>query len=165
MKLRGLADTVGFAHLQEQMETFIKRADQSFADTVEQKLKSAGVNSSDTWRVAVCPHDDYTYTSYMYPLALKNIKAKTVILFGVAHKARLLKLEDKIIFDSFTHWKGCYGNIQVSALREKIIAGLPQNIYEVNDEMQTIEHSVEGILPFYNTIIKKCSSFPFLFPQ
>ena len=146
--LRGLADTVGFAHTSIQMETLMIRIEVSYGSKIASIRKEKNVSDNDNWKMAICPHDDHTYAGYMYPLVLKNIKAKTVILFGVAHKAKQMKLQDKIIFDSFSHWKGCYGNIKVSPLREKIISLLPQEIYEVNDSMQTIEHSVEAILPF-----------------
>jgi AmmeMemoRadiSam system protein B len=135
------------------MDSIVKRTEALFGKKMESIRKEKGVKESEPWKVAVSPHDDYTYASYMYPLVLKNVKARTVILFGVAHKAKQFGLQDKIIFDSFTHWNGCYGNIPVSPLREKIISKLPKEIYEVNDSMQTVEHSVEGILPwiqYYN---------------
>lgn len=148
-KLRvALADTVGFAHLQWQMDSVMERIEKEYGDTMEEIRKEKLVSPPDEWKVAISPHDDYTYAGYMYPLVMKNVKAKTVIFFGVAHKAKDLHLKDKIIFDSFNYWRGCYGNIKVSPLRESIIASLPGDIYEVNDTMQSIEHSVEGILPF-----------------
>ncbi|MBI3501839.1 MAG: AmmeMemoRadiSam system protein B [Bacteroidetes bacterium] len=149
IKLRSqLADTVGFAHQQWQMDSVMKRIEKEFGKKMADVWKEKNISAGDAWKVAISPHDDHTYASYLYPLVLRNVKAKTVIFFGVAHKAKQLNLQDKIIFDSFTHWRGCYGNIKVSPLREKIIAQLPKEIYEVNDSMQTIEHSVEGILPF-----------------
>ncbi|MFI5164656.1 MAG: AmmeMemoRadiSam system protein B [Bacteroidia bacterium] len=148
-KLRSqLADTIGFAHQQWQMDSVMKRIESAYGKKMASIWKEKNISYNDTWKVAVSPHDDYTYASYMYPLVLRNIKAKTIILFGVAHKAKQLNLQDKIIFDSFTHWRGCYGKIKVSSLRENIIAALPIEMYEINDSMQTIEHSVEGILPF-----------------
>ncbi len=148
IKLRGLADTVGFTHQQWQMDSMMKRIENEFGKKLEAVWKEKNISGNDSWKVAISPHDDFTYTSYMYPLVLRNVKAKTIIFFGVAHKAKQLNLQDKIIFDSFTHWRGCYGNIKCSSFREKIISRLPKEIYEVNDSMQTLEHSVEGILPF-----------------
>lgn len=147
-KIRGFADTIGFAHQAWQMDSMIERIEAQDGNKIDDILKAKKISKEDAWKMAICPHDDHTYTGYLYPLALRNIKAKTIILFGVAHKAKQLKLQDKIIFDSFAEWKGCYGNIKTSPLREKIISKLPKEIYEVNDSMQTIEHSVEGILPF-----------------
>src|ERR1035437_8763314 len=147
-KLRGLADTIGFAHQQWQMDSVMERIETLYKKKMASVWKEKNVSVNDEWKVAISPHDDYTYASYMYPLVLRNVKAKTVILFGVAHKAKQLNLQDKIIFDSFSQWRGCYGNINVSPLREKIIAKLPKEIFEVNDSMQTLEHSIEGIVPF-----------------
>lgn len=147
-KVRGLADTVGFAHTALQMDSVMARIEREYGKKITEIRKSKGISDGDAWKMVICPHDDHTYASYMYPLVLKNVTAKTVILIGVAHKAKQMKLQDQIIFDSYTHWKGCYGNIKVSPLRERIISQLPKEMYEVNDSMQTIEHSVEGILPF-----------------
>lgn len=78
----------------------------------------------------------------------ENITANTVIIFGVAHKARQLNLENQVVFDSYEYWKGPYGNIKVSGLREEIMGLLPRNLFQVNDSMQRMEHSVEAIIPF-----------------
>ena len=147
-KIRGLADTVGFAHQAWQMDSVMQRIEEEYGEKIAGIRKEKNISGNDSWKIAISPHDDYTYASYMYPLVLKNVKAKTIILFGVAHKAKQLNLQDKIIFDSFTEWRGCYGNIKASPLREKIISKLPEGIFEVNDSIQAIEHSVEAILPF-----------------
>src|SRR5436190_2202612 len=123
-KIRELADTVGFAHTAKQMDSIIQRIDAAYGENIAEVKNKKGVSGNEAWKMIVSPHDDYTYAGYMYPLVLQNIKAKTIILFGVAHKAKQLNLQDKIIFDSFSQWKGCYGNIRVSPLRKKIISRL-----------------------------------------
>jgi len=45
-------------------------------------------------------------------------------------------------------WKGPYGNIKVSPIRQEIINELNSEYFQVNDSMQIIEHSVEALLPF-----------------
>ena len=115
---------------------------------LNEKRKSAGINDKTIWKTVITPHDDYTYCGYMYPLALENIKAKTIILFGVAHKAKKFNLENQLIFDSYSHWQGLYGNVKVSSLREEIISQLPKQIYQIHDSMQMVEHSVEAEIPF-----------------
>ena len=89
-----------------------------------------------------------TNHGWLYPAILQNIHAGTVILFGVAHKAKKFNLERKIIFDSFDAWKEPYGFVTVSQLREQIMKELPQESYVVHDSMQQEEHSVEAIIPF-----------------
>ena len=142
--IRPLADTVGFAQHNWQMDSIINRIDQ----LLDQKPEMAKIHYEGTPKVVICPHDDYAYVGPLYPAALSNIHAKTIILFGVAHKARLLHLENQIVFDSYDHWKGPYGPVKVSDTREEIIQNMPVDLFQVNDSMQRMEHSVEAIIPF-----------------
>ncbi len=144
LSVRGLADTIGFAHLDWQMDSVINRINHKFGE----ELKSVRQPDGTIWKTAICPHDDYTYSSWLYPAVLKNIKAKTVIIFGVAHKAKNFHLENQVVFDSYPAWHGPYGNVKVSSLREQIMKNLPEDIYVVNDSMQQVEHSVESMIPF-----------------
>ena len=148
IKLRGLADTIGFAHLSSQMDLVMQRIEKEQGNQLATILKTKNIEEADAWPLAIAPHDDYTYVGYLYPLVLKNIKAKTIIIFGVAHKAAKLNVENDLIFDNFTHWCGPYGNVKVSDLRSSIIEKLPKDIYQLNDSLQTLEHSVEAEIPF-----------------
>jgi MEMO1 family protein len=144
LNIRGLADTVGFAHLGWQMDSVIARINYLFSDSLVKAAQPAGT----IWKTAICPHDDYTYVGWLYSAVLKNIKAKTVIIFGVAHKAKTFNLADRLIFDSFDLWQGPYGPVKVSPFRKKLIEQIPAEMFEVNDSMQTVEHSVEALIPF-----------------
>jgi AmmeMemoRadiSam system protein B len=149
-KLRPLADTVGFAHTAVQMDSVMKRLTRMFPP-------EAKTSSGKNMKVMISPHDDYTYVSNLYPLALSGIKAPVVILIGVAHKAKTMGIENKMIFDSYTHWKGPYSEVKVASIREGIIAQLPKGSFEVNDSLQKAEHSVEAIIPFlqyYNPTVQ-----------
>lgn len=139
LKIRQPVDTIGFASKPEQMDEFLKRVNQMYKDNRK---------SFENWKVVISPHDDYSYVGYLYPELLSNVKSTTVILIGVCHKARLFNLENKIIFDSYTHWKMPYGNVPVSKLRQEIISGLPENSYIIHDSVQALEHSVEAMVPF-----------------
>jgi AmmeMemoRadiSam system protein B len=164
IRRRNLADTVGFAHLEQQMDAVVQRIAAQDGDRLARILEAKGVSAGDRWRMAIAPHDDYAYAGFMYPLVLRNIVAPVVIIFGVAHKARQLGLEDQLVFDSFTHWRGPYGDVAVSPLRERIIARLPQGSYRVSDEMQAIEHSVEAKLPFLQHYNRSVQFVPILVP-
>jgi AmmeMemoRadiSam system protein B len=164
-KRRGLADPVGFAHLEHQMERVVERIAAQDGARLEHILQAKGVTASRRWRMAIAPHDDYAYAGFMYPLVLRNIKAATVVIFGVAHKARRLGIENELVFDSFMHWQGPYGDIQVSPLREEIISRLPETSYLVSDEMQSIEHSVEAKLPFLQHYDRFVQFVPILVPS
>ena len=143
-RTRGIADTIGFAHLDWQMDSVIARIERLSQD----ELLNAQQPEGTIWKTAICPHDDYTYTNWLYPAVLKNIKANTVIMFGVAHQAYKFKLKNKIVFDSYDYWHGPYGNVKVSPLRDEIISQIPRDIAIVHDSMQTVEHSVESMIPF-----------------
>lgn len=149
MTLRGLADPVGFAHRAGQMDAVMRRIEEGEAGRLRDALlANSGIARDQAWRLAIAPHDDYAYASFMYPLALANVKAPTVIVFGVAHKARAFNIENRVVFDGFTHWHGPYGRVRVSALRESIVGGLDPEAYVVHDELQAAEHSVEAKVPF-----------------
>ena len=146
--IRNMIDTVGFAHHAEQMDSVMTQITTLFSERLRERKEAIKISESTSWKMAISPHDDYAYASFMYPLVSDNIKAKTIIIFGVAHKAATLGLKDQIIFDSFSVWQGPYGPISVSMLRNELISALPAEYYVVNDSMQAIEHSVEALLPF-----------------
>jgi len=152
-KVRPMADTVGFPYTAEKLDRFMNYIEGNENDLVKKTLDDAGINETMRWKTVICPHDDYAYVGYIYPSILRNIHAKTVIIIGVCHKARQYNLENKLIFDSFTQWKTPYGSAPVSGMRDKIIKQLDKSIYEINDEVQSEEHSVEAIIPvlqYYN---------------
>lgn len=151
--LRGLADTIGFAHTARQMNIFMERLG-----------INNSVNQEESFRLLISPHDDYTYVGPLYPQVLKHVKTKTVILFGVAHKAKKYNLENKLIFDDFEAWQGPYKNIKISPLRKEIMKALPANSFIVHDSMQVTEHSVEAILPFLQFYNKDIEIIPILIP-
>jgi MEMO1 family protein len=141
---RPVVDTVGFAHLDWQVDSVVNRISRTFPG----ELSVAKDVSLTPWRVAICPHDDYTYASWHYPAILGNLKAKTIILFGVAHKARQLNISDKIVFDTYGYWHGPYKKIRVSSFREELTGILPNGLFLVSDTLHKVEHSLESMLPF-----------------
>ncbi len=153
MKIRNFVDTVGFAHKASQVDTLLVRIDKMFGDRIKHIRDSLGITPQTTWKVAISPHDDHAYASYLYPLLLQNIKAKKLIIFGVAHKAWKLKLQDSLIFGTFDYWKGAFGNVKISPLRNEIMSLLPKKDYMVNDSMMAIEHSIEAFLPFLQKFV------------
>jgi hypothetical protein len=54
---RPLRDTVGFAHLDWQIDSVVARIGRSGSG----EAVAASVDQNIAWRVAICPHDDYTY--------------------------------------------------------------------------------------------------------
>ena len=151
LKTRTVIDTIGFAQYDWQMDSIIHR--------INYKDKS-----DKMWRVVITPHDDYAYVGDLYPKILSGIKARTVILFGVAHKARNYNLENKIIFDSFDLWSAPYGNVMVSDIRNELMSKLPDSLFIIHDEMHTVEHSLEAIIPFLQYYNRDIEIIPILVP-
>jgi MEMO1 family protein len=139
VKVRPLVDTVGFAQYPWQMDTLMAR----FAGSGwENKLNGS------PWRLAICPHDDYTYTGYIYPELLQNVRAQNLILIGVAHKAARLGIEDSLVFDRYSRWKGPWKNVEISPAREELYDILKKKCAVISDSLQRVEHSVEAMIPF-----------------
>lgn len=150
-KVRALVDTVGFAQYDWQMDSIMHRI--NYTD-----------KSDKTWRAVITPHDDYAYVGDLYPKILNGVKSKTVILFGVAHKARNYNLENKIIFDTYDAWSAPYANVKVSDIRNELISELPDSMYVIHDEMQTVEHSLEALIPFLQYNNRELEIVPILVP-
>lgn len=147
-RIRQPVDTIGFATKAYQMDSIMKRIDRIYKPYFDSVNVSNDLNDNTAFRLAICPHDDYTYAGFLYESVLSHVKAKTIIFFGVAHKAKKFNVEQKLVFDSFNEWKEPYGNIAVSPLREEIIKNLPKDDYIIHDSLQQAEHSVEALIPF-----------------
>jgi len=153
LRTRKLVDTVGFTQYKWQLDSILKRI-----DIVDFK-------SIDTaYTAVICPHDDYKYAAGLFNKTLSGIKAKTVILIGVAHRARNFNLENKLIFGSFKDWKSANGFIKVSPLRDKILQKLKKTTFIVHDSMMQLEHSLEAINPFLQKNDPKVEILPLLVP-
>ncbi len=157
--VRPLVDTIGFAQYAWQMDSLMTRIHRY--SPMEEHFDD---QHSLPWKVCISPHDDYTYVGSLYPELLEHIPAKTVLLVGVAHKAKELNLENRIIFDSHAYWKGPYGNVPVSAMREEIMQNLDASVYEVNDSMHRLEHSLEALIPFLQYFNPQVEIIPVLVP-
>jgi AmmeMemoRadiSam system protein B len=155
LNVRPLVDTVGFAHYPWQMDSIIARSGES----VWRKQRT-----SSPWRLAISPHDDYTYTGSIYPELLQNIKAPNLILIGVAHKAALLRIEDSLVFDTYSAWKGPWHNVEISPAREEIYKLLEKRCAIISDTLQRVEHSLEALVPFLQYFNRNVRIIPVLVP-
>ncbi|MGB8357331.1 MAG: AmmeMemoRadiSam system protein B [Bacteroidales bacterium] len=153
--IRPPVDTVGFAQYKWQVDSLLAR----IARFQPEQLANAEAvfTPSEELRVAISPHDDYAYVGYLYPALLQHIRSEVVILFGVGHKARNFGLENKLIFGSFWRWKSPGGSVEVSRLQNSLMKKLPADMFVINDSLQTVEHSLEALIPFlehYNSDVK-----------
>lgn len=151
-KVRHVHDSIGFTKYDWQL------------DSIYNRLGIKDSKNNMQWKAAISPHDDYKYAGRLYYESLKGINANTIILVGVAHRARNFNLQDKIIFGNFTHWESPYGDLKVSDLNSEIIKRLPKSSYLVHNDMQELEHSLEAIVPFLHRKNKNLEIIPILVP-
>ena len=151
-KIRHVHDSIGFTTYDWQL------------DSIYNRLGIKDSKNNMQWKAAISPHDDYKYAGRLYYESLKGINANTIILIGVAHRARNFNLQDKIIFGDFTHWESPYGDLKVSDLNSEIIKRLPKSSYLVHNDMQELEHSLEAIVPFLHRKNKNLEIIPILVP-
>lgn len=154
-RIRPLKDTVGFAQYAWQMDSLMAR------------LGRTGWNKSSAkpWKLVICPHDDYTYVGTIYPELLQNVKAPVLFLIGVAHKAAKMGIEDSLVFDSYSEWKGPWKNISVSPVREELYKILEKKYAVRNDTLQKVEHSLEAMIPFLQYFNRDVKIIPILVPS
>jgi AmmeMemoRadiSam system protein B len=57
-------------------------------DSIYNRLGIKDSKNNMQWKAAISPHDDYKYAGRLYYESLKGINANTIILIGVAHRAR-----------------------------------------------------------------------------
>jgi AmmeMemoRadiSam system protein B len=84
-----------------------------------------------------------------------------LILIGVAHKAARLGIEDSLVFDTFTHWKGPWKTVPVSPAREEIFTLLNDKFAIISNTLHKVEHSLEAMIPFlqyFNKDINRANS-------
>jgi AmmeMemoRadiSam system protein B len=164
LKIRHQKDTVGFASKSWQMDSVLQRLSVRYGTYYDSIHKAQHVNKDDVVRFAICPHDDYTYAGYLYNELYPHIKAKTVIILGVAHKAKMFKIENKLVFDTYPQWHAAYGNMKISHVREQIMNNLPKSDYIIHDSLQLEEHSVEAFVPFLQHYDKNVEIVSILVP-
>ncbi len=160
---REVVDKIGFAQFNWQLEKLISRINNLQKKELDNAVSKIKIPETK-WKTVISPHDDYSYVGYLYPSIMQNLKAKTIILFGVAHKAKSLGLENKLVFDTFEKWHGPYGPVTISDVRDKLINKIPGEFVEKNTKMHKIEHSLEALIPFIQFYNKDIEIVPILVP-
>ncbi|MFC2110953.1 AmmeMemoRadiSam system protein B [Bacteroidota bacterium] len=161
---RNMIDSIGFATDSNQMQTVMDRIDELYYCDIAECFQLNNLDDSSSWKAVISPHDDYSYVGPAYQKVLKNINAKTLIVFGVAHKAKYLGIQDKIVFDSFNNWNEPLGLVKVSDFRNELIRKLDTNYYLISDSLHKIEHSIEALIPFLQYYHTNIEIIPILVP-
>jgi AmmeMemoRadiSam system protein B len=149
--VRPICDDVGFSWKGDKLDIFISWFDKNCTDP---EFKSENLIAG------ISPHDDYLYAGKVYYLIYKLIEAKEVVIFGVTHGTVRKKINDPkniVILDEYDRWRGPYNNVEVSPLRNVIKHKLNPKNYLVSNTAQSLEHSIEALIPFlqhYNREVK-----------
>ena len=149
--IRPIRDNIGFCWTAGEMDRVI-----SYLDSASDQTSF----SSNNLIGAISPHDDYLYAGKIYYPLYKLIKAKEIVVFGVTPGTFRRAMGDPknvLIIDEFKEWQGPYRKVEISPLREKLKAAMPDDFKMVSNKAQSIEHSIEALIPFlqrYNRNIK-----------
>jgi len=155
---RPIRDNVGYCWNGKQFDRFIDWLDQNCTDDDPAYL--TGRFNSENLVAAISPHDDYLYAGKIYYPLYKLIHAKEVIIFGVTHGTVRKEMNDPknvLILDEYNKWQGPYKEVEISPLREIIKQKLESQYFIVSNKAQSLEHSIEGLIPFlqhYNRDVK-----------
>jgi AmmeMemoRadiSam system protein B len=150
-EVRPVRDDVGYCWQSDRFDLFVKWLDENCPD---EKFKSENLIAG------ISPHDDYLYAGKVYYPLYKLINAKEVVIFGVTHGTVRKEINDPkniLIFDEFEKCKGPYSDAAISPLREIIKQKLESEYYMVSNKAHSLEHSIEGLIPFlqhYNRDVK-----------
>jgi AmmeMemoRadiSam system protein B len=152
---RNQVDTIGFAQYSRQMDSIMARIIRSNLQPGDIRLPydtsyltNTRKMNPDTALGVICPHDDYSYAGPLYESVLSTIHSPLVILIGVAHKARTMGIEDRIVFGNPIPWNAPYGRVEISSLQEKMLEQLDTSCYLISDSLIRVEHSLEALVPF-----------------
>jgi len=164
--VREPVDMVGYTHTASGIAAVVDLAMEAEKHRCAENAQLKGITPDDIFAAAVSPHDDYLYASGVYAHVYPHIRARHVIVLGVAHKARdFPEAEGRLVFDSYAAWHGPYGDVPVSPLREDLLAGMPPGDVIVNDRLQAVEHSVEALIPFLQHFDRRVEIVPVLVPH
>ncbi|NOZ55689.1 MAG: AmmeMemoRadiSam system protein B [Calditrichaeota bacterium] len=161
---RGLVDSVGYATRPEQMEALLPLVQALEAEELARDDSAVWAVHGENWVTGISPHDDYVYAGRVYWHLFRKYHAKTAILIGVAHKAWRWNEADRLIFDAFRYWRGPWGKVPVSALREELLGSLPKEHVVVSNAYESEEHSLEGLIPWLQMQRRDVEIVPILVP-
>ncbi len=113
----------------------------------------------------ISPHDDYLYAGPTYYPLFRNLRAKEVVIFGLVHGAVRKEMNnphDVLIMDDYDLWRGPYGPVAPSPLREYLKARLPKADVIVSDRAHDLEHSIEALIPYLQYFTRDVKIVPIM---
>jgi AmmeMemoRadiSam system protein B len=160
-------DTVGFCTTTGQVEKVLELAKRA---EKEELARSSRLLAGKTCVAAVCPHDDHLLAARYYLHVLPHLaSAKTVVIFGVTHRAAREALGDPqkvILLDGYASWQAPGGPVLVDVgLRKYLQSNLPAGFLKEGGRGFAVEHSIEAMLPFLQHQNPKVRILPIMVTQ
>ena len=158
--IRPIRDDIGFCWNATEMDSLIvylsSEADPSLSSLSNNLIGGISV------------HDDFLYAGKIYFPLFSKIRTKEVVIFGVTHGTVRKEMNDPknvLILDEFNKWRGPYGTVEISPLRELIKAKLPSEDFLISNKAHRIEHSIEALIPFLQYYNRSIKITPIMVPQ
>ena len=152
--VRPVRDSVGFCWNAVEMDSLIAYLSRDAG------VVPSNANRPGTMIGGISVHDDYLYAGRVYYPLYSKLRTKEVVIFGVTHGDVRKAMNDPkniLLLDEFDTWQGPYGMVAISPLRELIKEKLPKEDFSVSNKAQSLEHSIEALVPFlqyYNRDVK-----------
>ncbi len=163
-RTRGLVDIVGFPQTASEMTTIGDAVERAEREEIAANQRRFGLADDSALVAAWCPHDDYAIAARVYAHVQRYMKARRVILVGNAHWSETFGVRSRLIFDDYGAWRGPYGPVMVSSLREEILRAMPAASVTVNRTMAATEHSLEGLVPYLQYYNRGVEIVPIMVP-
>ena len=141
-QIRPIRDNIGYSWQADRFDNFI--------NWLKENCLNENFNNENLI-AGISPHDDYLYAGKVYYPLFKIIKTKEAVIFGVTHGTVRKEIGDPkgvLIFDEYNKWKGPYSDVEISPLRDVIKQKLDRKHFIVSNTAQSLEHSIEGLIPF-----------------
>jgi MEMO1 family protein len=161
---RGLVDIVGFPQTAQEMTTIGDAVERLEKEEIAANQRRFNLADGTALVAAWCPHDDYVIAARVYAHVQRYMKAKRVILVGNAHWSETFGVRSRLVFDDFQAWRGPYGPVKVSPLREEILSAMPAASVKVDRTMAQTEHSLEGLVPYLQYYNRDVEIVPIMVP-
>ncbi|HPR63092.1 MAG TPA: AmmeMemoRadiSam system protein B [Thermoanaerobaculia bacterium] len=154
-QFREIQDPSGYAFTPEKIHAVIEACEREHPPVVSQ--------GEDPARVVISAHDDHLYSGESIFRSTRGIRARTVLMIGVAHGASRWGIRDRLIFDAFDGWKGPLGTIPVDLdFRDALESSLEEVDFVVSSDHHSEEHSLEALIPFLQAQNPELSIVPIL---
>jgi MEMO1 family protein len=161
---RGLVDIVGFPQTAAEMTAIGEAVERTEKDEIGANQRRFGLTDDSSLVAAWCPHDDYVIAARVYAHVQRYMKAKRIILIGNAHWSETFGVRGRLVFDDFETWRGPFGPVRVSGLREEILTAMPAGSVAVNRRMAETEHSLDALVPYLQYYNRGVEIVPVLVP-